>query len=139
MSQANLQLVRRLFAAVAARDEDAVIALYAPDVEWDGSRSRWAEVLPGEGRYTGHDGIREFSRQYYEMWTSFEDRIEELIDVREHEVVSVVTSRGRGRASGLEVELPGHSAIWTIRDERVVRVVWYPTRSEVLRAVGLHE
>jgi ketosteroid isomerase-like protein len=29
--------------------------------------------------------------------------------------------------------------VWTIRDGKVCRVVWYPTRAEALEAVGLSE
>lgn len=29
--------------------------------------------------------------------------------------------------------------LWTIRDGKVVRVVWYPTRAQALEAAGLRE
>jgi hypothetical protein len=29
--------------------------------------------------------------------------------------------------------------VWTIRNEKVVRVVWFPSREEALEAVGLGE
>jgi ketosteroid isomerase-like protein len=139
MSQENVETVRRLFEAVASRDSETVLSLYHPEVEWDGSRSRWAEVLPGDGRYTGHEGIRRFSRQYFEIWESFQDTAEELIDAGDHAVVSVVTSRGLGRSSGVEVEFPGNAGVWTVVDGKIVRVVWFPSREEALEAVGLRE
>ena len=30
-------------------------------------------------------------------------------------------------------------AVWTIRNGKVVRVVWFPTREEALEAAGLSE
>jgi ketosteroid isomerase-like protein len=65
-----------------------------------------------------------------------EDRCQELIEAGE-QVVSVSTVRARGRASGLDVEFSERFGVWTIRDGRITRVVWFPTRAEALHAVGL--
>jgi ketosteroid isomerase-like protein len=65
-----------------------------------------------------------------------EDTCEELIDAGEA-VVSVVTTRGRGRSSGAEVTSPSYAAVWTIREGRILRVVWLPSRAEALELVGL--
>jgi ketosteroid isomerase-like protein len=138
MSRENVEIVRRVFDAADRRDADAIFALYDPDVEWDGSRIRWAEVIPGTAHFHGHEELRGVFREYYDMWETFEDELQELIDSGDH-VISVVTSRGRGRASGVDVEWDGNSGVWTIRDGKVVRVVWFPTRVEALEAVGLSE
>ena len=136
MSQENVEVVRRLYDAAARRDTPTVLSLYDRDVEWDGSRSRWAEVFPGQPHFQGHEELRRFFRLYYEMWESLEDDVQELIDTGDH-VISVVTSRGRGRASGVDVEWRGNAGVWTIRNGKVVRVVWFSTRAEALEAVGL--
>ena len=138
MSRENVEIVRRVYDAVARRDTEGVLALYHPDVEWDGSRVRWAEVLPETAQFRGHEELQKFFRMYYEMWESFEDDVQELIDSGDN-VVSVVTSRGRGRASGVDVEWEGNSGVWTIRDGKVIRVVWFPSREEAFEAVGLSE
>jgi ketosteroid isomerase-like protein len=139
MSQENVEIVRRLFEAVARRDTEAVLSLYHPDVEWDGSRHRWAEVLgPGRARWQGHDALRAWSKRYYEAWENLEDHVEELIDAGEC-VISVVTTRARGRGSGVEVEWKENVGVWTIRDDKIARVVWLPTRAEALEAAGLSE
>jgi len=136
VSQENVEIVRRLFDAVAGRDAATVLALYDRDLEWDGSRSRWSELLQAGVSFRGHEGLRRFSRAYYEMWESFHDEIQELIDAGDH-VVSVVTTRGRGRASGIDVEWRGNAGVWTIREGKIVKVAWFSTRSEALKAVGL--
>jgi len=138
VSQENVEIVRRLFDAVAGRDAATVLALYDRDLEWDGSRSRWSELLQAGVSFRGHEGLRRFSRAYYEMWESFHDEIQELIDAGDH-VVSVVTTRGRGRASGIDVEWRGNAGVWTIREGKIVKVAWFSTRSEALKAVGLEE
>jgi ketosteroid isomerase-like protein len=137
MSEENVEIVRRIYDAVARRDATAVLALHDPEVEMDGSRHRWAELM-GTSSFRGHEGLRRWSREYYEMWENLDHSIEELIDAGEH-VVSIVTSRGQGRASGIEVEWKHHAGVWTIRDGKVVRVAWFRTRAEALAAAGLSE
>jgi ketosteroid isomerase-like protein len=138
MSQENVEVVRRLFDAVARRDSETVLSLYDPDVEWDGSRHRWSEVIGGPPRWRGHDGLRRWAREYYESWESLEDTIEDVIDAGE-DVVVIVSTRGRGRTSGIAVEWLHHAAVWSVRDGRIVRVVWFPTREEALESVAVPE
>lgn len=84
-------------------------------------------------------GLRDLFRQLHEPWDSYEDHLEELIDAGGEEVITVVTTRGRGRATGIEVEQRHQAAVWTIRNQKVVRVVWFATRAEALEATGLTE
>jgi ketosteroid isomerase-like protein len=67
-----------------------------------------------------------------------EDEYTELIDAGEH-VVSIQSTRGRGRASGVQVEHANFAGVWTVREGKVVRAVWFPTREEALQAAGLRE
>ena len=139
MSRENVEIVRRLYKAVAERDSDTVFALYHPDVEFDGSRHNWAEMLPGDlAIFRGHDLLREWSKAYYGEWENLRDDIEELIDAGDH-VISVVTTRATGRASGIEVEWKHNVGLWTVRDGRIVRIQWLPSREEALEAAGLSE
>ncbi len=137
MSQENVEIVRRIYAAVSERDTTTVLDTYDPEVEWDFSRSPFVTVF--ERRvYRGHEGIRDLAHERREeAWENIVDDLDELIDAGEH-VICVVTSRGRGRTSGAEVGRT-HAAVWTIRDNKVVRVVWFPTREEALEAAGLRE
>jgi ketosteroid isomerase-like protein len=76
-------------------------------------------------------------RDWYEAFEDYEEDCEELIEAGEH-VISVLTGRGRGRASGTDVEMP-FFIVWTIRDGKVVRLVWFPTRTDALEAAGRGE
>jgi ketosteroid isomerase-like protein len=139
MSEENVETVRRLFEAVARRDSATVLSIYDPNVLWDGSRHRWTEVLDaGDGVFHGHEGLREWSRRYYEMWESLEDTVEELIDAGD-KVISIVTTRARGRTSGIDVEWKHNAGVWTLRRGKVVELVWFPTREEALEAAGMSE
>jgi ketosteroid isomerase-like protein len=134
MSQENVEIVRCVFDAIARRDADALLALYDPEVEWDTSHSPLAPLGEG-GVYHGYEGIRHSLRAYHEAWEHVEYEVEELIGDGDT-VVSVVNTRFRGRTSGTEVELH-FPAVWTIRDGKITRVKWFPTREEALEAAGL--
>jgi ketosteroid isomerase-like protein len=138
VSQQNVAIVRRLFDAAMRGDTETALSLWDPDVEFDARRSRWAEVMPGMTHFRGHDGLRAFFREYYETWEKLVDDVEELIDAGD-QVVSVVTHRGRGRTSGLDVEWAGNSGVWTVRSGKIVRVVWFPTREEALAATEVSD
>jgi ketosteroid isomerase-like protein len=134
MSKENVEIVRRVYDAVARGDAETVLALYDSAVEWDFSHSPYRSFLKHDV-YRGRDGLRSFIRERYEeAWQSAEDELEELIGVGE-QVISVITSRGRGRASGIQVEKT-HAGVWTVRDGRVVRVEWM-SREDALEAAGL--
>jgi ketosteroid isomerase-like protein len=137
MSQENVEIVRRVYEAIDRSDAVAVLSLYDPDVEWDFTRSSWRPFAE-QDVYRGHKDIRNFIRERYEVWETIEDELRELIDAGDEHVVSVLLTRGRGRVSGLRVE-GIHAGVWTIRARKIVRVVWLPSRSAALEAVGLSE
>jgi ketosteroid isomerase-like protein len=136
MSQENVEIVRRVYDAVERGDATTVLGLYDPGIEWEFSRSPF-RLLFQHDVYRGHDGLRSFIRERYEeAWESIDDELEELIDAGEH-VISVITTRGRGRASGVEVEKT-HAGVWTFRGRKIVRVAWM-SREEALESAGLRE
>jgi len=136
MSEENVEIVRRLFDAVARHDTEAVLAAYDPNVEYDFSKSPLV-ALVGSTVYRGHEGMRQWVRDRYESWESIADDCQELIDAGQA-VVSFVVTRGRGRSSGVETELQ-HYGVWTIADGKIVRVGWFYAREEALEAAGLSE
>ena len=88
--------------------------------------------------YTGHDGIRAFWRTWFVAWETTSFECKEFIDAGDT-VITVLTQRVRGRASGLELESTSFAQTWAIQDANVVRVEFFPTRSEALEAAGLRE
>jgi ketosteroid isomerase-like protein len=136
MSHENVEIVRRVYEAVARRDSGSVLELYDPEFVSDISRLP-EYALTGQTIIRGRDELRSSWREWYEVWESFEDDCEELIDAGEH-VISVVTRRGRGRASGAETS-KRVAGVWTIRNGRVVRTVWFPSVEEALEVMGLSE
>lgn len=135
MSQETLEVVRRLYEAIERGDSATVLALYSPDVEWDMSGYPYGDMIDARSR--GHAGLRKFWRELYDAWGSYEHELHELIDAGDF-VVSIVTDRARGRASGAEVEIDAFG-VWMIDHGKITRVVWYRSRADALEAVGLSE
>jgi ketosteroid isomerase-like protein len=138
MSQENVEIVRRLFDAASRGDATTVFSMYDQEVEFDSTRSPLPRLVGGGSVYVGHEGLRRFFRERSEHMEEIKDNCDELIEAGE-DVVSVVTTRARGRASGVEVAGPSYAAIWTLRDGKIVRVVWFPTREEAVEAAGVSE
>ena len=133
MSRDNVGIVRQVYEAANRHDRSAVFSLYDADIELDLSRIPVAG-LTGQGTYRGHDGLRKMFGDWYEAF-EYQEQLEELIDGGD-QVVSVTTGRGRGRASGTDVSMTFY-LVWTLREGRVIRLVWFPTRDEALDAAGL--
>ena len=133
MSEENVEIVRRVYEAAAGRDTASILALYDPEVELDATRMGVGDL----GVYHGHEGLRSLFGEFHEVWGKIEYDYEELIDAGQH-VVAVVTRHARGRASGVDVEAP-LALLWTVREGKVVRVVWFLTREQALEAAGLSE
>lgn len=131
-----MEVVRRVYEASARRDSATVLSLYDPEVEIDVTRGAVGEVA-GRTVHRGHEGLRTFFRAWYETWESVEADLGELIDAGEN-VVSIETTRGRGKGSGAEVEMTQYG-VWTIRGGKIVRVMWLTRREEALEAAGLSE
>jgi ketosteroid isomerase-like protein len=72
MSQKNVEIVRRIFEATVTRDAAAVLARNDPDVELDFARAPLTRLV-GADVYRGHDGVRRWARDRYEVWDWVED------------------------------------------------------------------
>jgi len=136
MSEENVEIVRRVYDAVDRGDTATVLALYDPEIEWEFARSPFRNMFKHD-TYRGRDGLRDFIRERYEdAWERIEDELEQLIDAGE-QVISIIRTRGRGRASGIEVEKT-HGGVWTVQNGAITRVEWM-SHTDALEAAGLSE
>ena len=136
MSQENVEIVRRVYEASARRDTETVLSLYASDIEWDMRRNPYGELFETDVRI-GHAELRAWFREWYAAFEDFEHECDELIDAGDH-VVTVGTDRCRGRESGVQVERT-LAGVWTLRNGKVVRVVWFASKEQALHEVGVRE
>ncbi len=134
MGAEAVEVVRALYDAIARHDTVAVFELYDPDVEFDATGWPAAGIVGGTV-YRGHDGLREWFREWDSAWEEWEDELEELAPLGDR-AISVVTRRGTGRASGVAVEWR-YVGLWTISDGKVVRVQWFDSRDDAVAAARL--
>ena len=124
----DIELVKAMFAAFAARDLETVLASADPEIE--------LTAVTGEqaGRtepYRGHDGLRAYFRDVGAVW-------EELrLTPREFRAAGdliVVTGRVSARSSSRTVS--GSTGwVWRVRDGKVVYVRVYESAADAIAAV----
>jgi uncharacterized protein len=132
MSQENVEIVRSFYDAWARHELPGPIELMDSEIEYVNPAGA---VEPG----TRH-GLTAFSRaveQTFEGWETWQMEPEEFRAVG-HQVAVVVRYRARGRASGVEVD-GRESALWTLRNGKVVRYAWFHEPADALEAAALRE
>ena len=124
----DIEVVKATFAAFAARDLQAVLALSDPDIEF--------ATVTGEqaGRtdpYRGHNGMRQYFRDVASVWeelhlTPREFRAEGDMIL----VTGKVSARSRSRT------VTGSTGwIWRVRDGKVVYVRVYASAADAIAAL----
>jgi uncharacterized protein len=111
----------RVYAAVNARDREAIVALCAPDIV----------VGTTVEAYRGPEAVLEWLDEGED---AFDDFTVDLLEVEELDghVLASMRQRGRGRASGAEVDHE-FTHVWTLRDGRAVEMRSFADRDEAVR------
>ena len=132
MSEENVEVVRRFYAAWSREEFPGPTELMDPEIEYVNPAGA---VEPG----TRH-GLAAFStavEKVFDGWETWEVEPEQFTTVGD-QVAVVVRYRARGRGSG--VELAGReSALWTVRDGKVVRYAWFHEPADALGAAGVRD
>src|SRR5919198_761549 len=127
MSQENVEIVRREYAAFAARDWAALADLCHPEIEYE-----TLESTPGvAGRYRGLDEITEFFDSWAEPYGEFRVQAEAIVDVEE-QVVVVERHAARGLRGSETESWVGHSfaCLITFKDGKIWHVKEFPSQAE---------
>jgi ketosteroid isomerase-like protein len=139
MSQENIEIVRRVWADYLAGLErgDPGAFFDSDDISAD-----YEAVVPNgfEGRFVWQ-GRDEFVELVRTALAEFEDpstRVERLVDAGDDRVVALLRISGVGKRSLAPVEM-SMGQVFQLNEGRVVRVTWYPTHAEALKAAGLRE
>jgi hypothetical protein len=131
MSRENVEMVRRLYRAMDARDVDAVAEITHPDVEWIPDRR------VGEPSIRGREEVIRFFADRAEMFGELSAELERLWDSGDRVLAFVhVTGRGQASGAGFDIRI---AHLWTVHDGVVVRGQGYGDRDEALEAAGLSE
>ena len=133
MSEENVELVRRGYAAFNRGDVDAVVADFARDFEYVAMG-----MIPGiTGVYRGTEGYKRFMRTFWDEFDDARNEVHEFVDAGD-QVLVTQTVHGRGKQSRAEGSWT-FSILWTVRDGKVVRGQGFASRDQALDAAGLEE
>jgi ketosteroid isomerase-like protein len=109
------ELVRRAYAALAARDFEALAELADPQFELD-----ITDRVFNPATYRGEEGLRRFLAEVDELWESMDMRVERLVE-RDDEVLALLAVAIKGRGSGLTLQ-DRIAQRWTAREGKLVRM-----------------
>ena len=128
MAEAAVEVVRAVYAAWNRAEFPGPPELLNPEIEY---------VNPPDAIEAGtRHGLAAFTRalkKTLEGWETWQMDVEEM-SANGEDVAVIVRYRARGRASGAEIA-GRESALWTVRDGRVVRYAWFHGHADASRVM----
>jgi ketosteroid isomerase-like protein len=136
VSEQNVEIVRRAYAALNERDFDSLLKLSDPDFVFDLSRS----IGPQKGVYRGPEEFRSYWSDFLDAFEVYEATPVE-VDVGPHgHIVVRFHVRAKGKGSGLVWENePDATSVFEVRDGRILSNTLYQRHTEALKAAGLED
>jgi ketosteroid isomerase-like protein len=131
MSQVNVEIVRRATGHFMQTGEPLWETL---DEEIE---IRDHDILDAR-EYRGHAGWARWFEDWEAAWAEYSMEPEEFIDADDDHVILVLRLKATGRGSGVNVERQD-AMVFTVRDGKAVRIDYYNSKQQGLKAVGLEE
>jgi len=132
MSEENVEIVRRTYAAANRGDFDSANEHLHPEIEFH----TYAQS-PEAGVYRGKDAVLQYNQGLFAQFESINVELEELIDAGARVVVmSTQYAVPKGGRQEMEVHL---AEVWSVRDGLLIERRSYSTREDALEAAGLSE
>jgi len=132
MSQENVEITLSAVDAWNRGDREALMALWDEEAEFFPLRAQ----LEGKS-YRGHDGLERFLGEMAEEWEDVRFEIDEARDAGE-QVVGIGRFRARGRASGVDINVP-LGALTRVRHGKIVYGRFFSEPADALEAAGIEE
>jgi ketosteroid isomerase-like protein len=135
MSRENVEVVRRFYAIgnrpLEELTDDLLSAFFDPEVEW----VPIPQGVLGGNNYVGFESLRRFWTDFIGAWDELAVEPQEFLEAGD---LVVGVARMKGRMHELEID-EVWSALFTLRNERIVRVQAFASRDGALEAAGLRE
>jgi ketosteroid isomerase-like protein len=129
MSEENVQRAREFIEAYNRRDFEAAVASFDPEIEW---------VLPARQSSDSGRGVADVIRFWEEIDQNFDDlqlQPQEYVDAGDR-VATRLRHFGRSKV-GVELDTELYHQVATFEDGRIVRMEYFGTWEEALRAAGV--
>jgi ketosteroid isomerase-like protein len=134
MSQENVEIVERAYAAFGRRDVPAIVALLSEDFELDISGHPVPD-FPDHG--AGADHVVDFLATYLSGFEEYTLQIRRLMEAGDEIVVLLHDSARIHGSEGIVERDLAH--VWTVRAAKLRRLRAYNAHEDALEAVGLSE
>jgi ketosteroid isomerase-like protein len=128
VSEADVETVRRSYAALNEGDVDGALEALDPDAVWHDSPE-----LPGGGEFRGLEALGLFLGDFLAEWRDFHQEIEDVV-VAGDRVAVVLHFSAVGRSSGIAIDTR-YAHVWLMRGGRGVRVDAYRDPGAMRRAL----
>ncbi len=129
----NVELVRKGVEEFRAGQIEGLLALVRDDLE-----IYLPQHLPNSGTYRGHDGFMTWLGRWLDAWEDFAVEIADAKPVGERHVVAMVHQTGRGKGSGVPVEMVV-AYLWEVREDRIIALHLYETQAEAVQVAERRE
>jgi ketosteroid isomerase-like protein len=129
VSEFDVEVVRRMFTAFAARDLDAMVGAMDPEVDF---LPVTANLTTGGMPYRGHDGIARYLDDVARVWPElrlFPDEIRDL------DGAVVALGRVLARGGGMILDRPT-GWVFSLRGGKILRARVYASHEEALEAAA---
>ena len=96
--------------------------------------------FPNRGPFQGHDGVRQWRDQVWQVLDNARVEPEEIVDVHGdgEAVLMLLRATGTARSSGITLEVEW-AAVWTIRGGKLLKAQGYLDRAAAREAAGRSE
>jgi ketosteroid isomerase-like protein len=128
MGRTDIDVVKAVFAAFAARNVERMLAHVAPEIEFIAMTSDYAGRT---GPYVGHEGMREYLRDVARGWDELR-----LMPAHYRQVGDQVLVMGRVMARSPARTVAGSTGwVWRLVEGKVVYVRVYASAEDAVQAV----
>jgi ketosteroid isomerase-like protein len=131
VTEENVEIVRRLFAAIRERDLGEMLRIYDPEIEFRPLTGTRIET----GGYRGHAGIRAYFEEAGTVWETMHPYADD-VRAEGETVVALGHCEVRGRESGAETDTP-MAWIFRVRNGRILSTQAFSDAEDALRVAGL--
>jgi uncharacterized protein len=129
MSNENLEVVRRGYAAFRAGGPPAIADFLDDEIVW-----RTPDEVPEAGVYRGRETVVTYLQSLVEVFDELRVEPHDLVAVGDH-VVAEVGYHARAGGSGVELDWE-ETVVWSLRAGKVIEFAPYPGMHEALRALA---
>src|SRR5436190_722101 len=134
MSQENVEIIRKAFAAFDQGDIEAVLRLCDEDVVI----TQPTEVPGIDPQQRGRQGVLEAFAIWPEQWDDFRIEVLGVTVAPADKVLANIRTLGRGKHSGVEVDME-FSFVFTLRNAKIVEWQLFLREDQAVEAAGLAE